>query len=280
VNPVRTIERARWNADLPEVVREVSRRWGLTVGQPFQHDGECAWVAPVRDPHGTGLVLKLGWYHTEAVHEADALRLWDGDGAVRLHASAALDGTIALLLERCVPGTTLKQAMAEPDQDVVVAGLLRRLWTDPPAGHPFRPLAQMCDLWADGFEDRFARAPDVLDPGLAREGVRLFRLLPRTADERVLLCTDLHGGNILAARREPWLAIDPKPYLGDPAYDVLQHLLNCAERLRSDPAGMAARMADLLDLDPDRVALWFFARCVVESAGWVELREVAAHLAP
>jgi streptomycin 6-kinase len=280
VNPVRTIERARWDADLPEVVRAVSRRWGLTVGEPFRHDGECAWVAPVRDAHGTGLVLKLGWYHTEAVHEADALRLWDGDGAVRLHASATLDGTSALLLERCEPGTTLKQAMAEPDQDVVVAGLLRRLWTDPPAGHPFRPLAQMCDLWAEEFEERFARTPGALDPGLAREGMRLLRLLPRTADEHVLLCTDLHGGNILAARREPWLAIDPKPYFGDPAYDVVQHLLNCDQRQASDPAGMAARMADLLDLDPDRVALWFFARCVRESVGWVKLREVAAQLAP
>jgi streptomycin 6-kinase len=277
---VRVIERALWNAGLPAVVREVSRRWGLTVGEPFQHDGECAWVAPVRDARGAPLVLKLGWYHTEAAHEADGLRLWDGAGAVRLHAYAELDGTCALLLERCVPGTTLKASMAEPDQDLVVVDLLRRLWIDPPAGHPFRPLSAMCDRWADEFEERFTRMPDVLDPGLAREGVRLLRSLPRTAGERVLLGTDLHGGNILAAEREPWLVIDPKPYLGDPAYDVLQHMLNCDERLATDPAAMAARLADLVGLDRERVALWLFARCVVESVGWVELREVAALMAP
>ncbi|MFL6140989.1 MAG: aminoglycoside phosphotransferase family protein [Labedaea sp.] len=276
---MRTIERARWRAALPAVLREVSERWALRVGEPFEHDGECSWVAPVR-ADGADLVLKLGWYHTEAAHEADALRLWRGAGAIRLHAAAELDGTCALLLERCLPGTTLKQSMTEPDQDLVVTDLLRRLWIQPSGGHRFRPLETMCDLWADSFEARFARSPDMLDPGLAREGAGLFRTLPRTAAQSVLLCTDLHGGNILAAEREPWLVIDPKPYLGDPASDVVQHMLNCTERLESDPAGMVARLADLLDLDRERVTLWLFARCVVESAGWTELRAVAARLAP
>ncbi len=61
----------------------------------------------------------------------------------------------------------------------------------------------------------------------------------------MLLCTDLHAGNVLAAQRAPWLIIDPKPYIGDPAYDVLQHMLNCEDRLAADPAGLANRMADL-----------------------------------
>jgi streptomycin 6-kinase len=40
-----------------------------------------------------------------------------------------------------------------------------------------------------------------------------------------LLATDLHTGNVLAAQRQPWLMIDPKPYVGDPCYDLGQHLL-------------------------------------------------------
>ena len=82
-------------------------------------------------------------------------------------------------------------------------------------------------------------------PGLPGIGIALFRELPATADSQVLLCTDLHGENVLAARREPWLVIDPKPYVGDPAYDVLQHMLNCEDRLAADPGALAARMADL-----------------------------------
>ncbi len=78
------------------------------------------------------------------------------------------------------------------------------------------------------------------------------RRRPRTADHHVLLCTDLHAGNILAAERERWLVIDPKPYVGDPTYDALQHILNCPDRLDADPSGFARRMAELLDLDPIR----------------------------
>jgi streptomycin 6-kinase len=96
----------------------------------------------------------------------------------------------------------------------------------------------------------------------------------------VLLCTDLHGDNILAARREPWLVIDPKPYLGDPAYDVLQHMLNCEGRLAADPAGLAARMAGLTGTDAGRVRQWLFARSVQESIGSPLMREVATRLAP
>jgi len=94
----------------------------------------------------------------------------------------------------------------------------------------------------------------------------------------VLLVTDLHAGNVLAARREPWLAIDPKPYIGDPAYDATQHLLNCAERLHADPAGLAVRMADLLEVDPVRLRRWLFARCVQESPGDPPLADVVRRL--
>jgi streptomycin 6-kinase len=108
----------------------------------------------------------------------------------------------------------------------------------------------------------------------------LFRELPGTAASKVLLCTDLHADNILAAKRAPWLVIDPKPYVGDPAYDVLQHMLCCEDRLAADPAGLASRMARLAGLDQGRVRLWLFARCVQESVGAPVLHSVTRQLAP
>jgi streptomycin 6-kinase len=140
----------------------------------------------------------------------------------------------------------------------------------------------MCHAWADEFEAEYATTPqaDRVDPGLAREGIALFRELPGTAASQVLLCTDLHADNILAARREPWLVVDPKPYVGDPAYDVLQHMLCCEDRLAADPAGLANRTARLAGLDPGRVRLWLFARSVQESVGSPLLRQVARQLAP
>lgn len=138
----------------------------------------------------------------------------------------------------------------------------------------------MCDEWADEFEQRANGRPFEVDSGLARDGIALFRSLPSTATRNVVLCTDLHAGNVFAAEREPWLVIDPKPYVGDPTFDVLQHLLNCDKRLRADPRGFAKRMAELLGLDHDRLMVWLFARCVLESSNCPALGDLARRIAP
>ena len=263
---------------MPDAVRLLADRWSLRIGSPYEPGGQCSWVAPVADADGNNLVLKVGWSHPEAEHEVEALRLWNGDGAVLLHESALFDRTQALLLERCVPGTWLKTVLPEEEQDFVVAGLLQRLWQDPGPGHPFRPLQHMCDYWADEFEQKLARSGDYPDHGLARAGIEMLRALPTSADTEVVLVTDLHGENILAAQREPWLVVDPKPYVGDPAYDVLQHMLNCQQRLLADPVGLARRMARLLDLDDNRVLCWLFARCVEGALDQPYLGQVATRI--
>jgi streptomycin 6-kinase len=272
--------REEWLATLPATIQQLEARWSIAVEEPFQPGGQTAWVAPVRGG-GADLVIKVLWRHPEAEHEADGLRAWDGNGAVRLYAAWEVSAhTTALLLERCRPGAALR-VLPGPEQDVVVASLLRRLWIEAPAGHRFRSLQAMCDLWAGEFErKRAVKGSGGLDPGLVREAMTLFRELPASAERDVLLCTDMHAGNVLAAEREPWLVIDAKPYVGDPTYDALQHMLNCDARLHADPRGLARRMADLLGLEAERLLLWLFARCVQESAEWPELADVARMVAP
>ena len=269
-------DRRKWAATLPRLVPDVAGRWGLTLGSPFQPGGVCSWVAPARTAAGEDLVLKVGWSRGESEHELEGLLVWDGAGTVRVHRGEKDESTTYLLLERGADRRDLS-GRPEEEQDEVVAGLLRRLWVEPPPGHPFRPLAQMCAEWVDEYESRPQRPP--FDPGLARLGAELFRTLPRTAVDQRLLLTDLHAENVLAAGREPWLVIDPKPYVGDPAYDPVQHLLNCPGRLRADPHGMVARMADLCEVDRDRLRLWMFARCVVEWL-WFDVDGVVESLAP
>jgi streptomycin 6-kinase len=268
-----------WIATLPSLVAEFRRRWSLQLDEAFQPGGVAAWVAPARDRAGRKVVLKVGWPHFEALQEADALRTWDGNGAARLYETATVGGTTALLIEQCDPGTMLTSLPGD-QQDIVVAGLLERLWCEPPSGHPFRTLQFMCDVWADGYERKAAAGQATLDAGLAREGIELFRALPSGAPRDVLLVTDLHAGNVLRAEREPWLVIDPKPFVGDPTYDALQHMLNCDGRLRADPVSLVRRMAGLLDLDAERLRLWLFARCVEESPHWPGLADIARRVAP
>ena len=271
--------RAEWMAALPSLVREVASDWSLELDEPFQPGGDTAWVAPVRGVSGEALVLKVAWRHPEAEHEAAELKLWDGHAAVCLHASKELSDTLALLVEICIPGTALR-TRPEPEQDAVIAGLLKRLWIEPSGEHRFPTLQLMCEQWADCFDNEVIVETIGLDPGLVRAGIALLRELPTSAASSVLLCTDLHAGNVLAAEREPWLAIDPKPYLGDPTYDALQHMLNCEARLCSDPHGLVRRMANLLDLDVRRLSQWLFARCVQQAPEWPFLGEVAREMAP
>jgi len=269
-----------WVNGLPAVVRDVAERWSLRVGPAFEPGGRCSWAAPVRDARGRARVLKLGWRHTEAEHEAVALTVWAGAGAVRLHASESVGHTSALLLERCRPGTALAHSVVEPDQDPIIAGLLGRLWDTPVAGTGLRPLEDMCDQWVAEYQAQGSTGSVAADPGLARLAASMVRDLPRSAPARVLLSTDLHAENVLAAQREPWLVIDPKPYVGDPTYDVLQHMLNCQRRLSADPARLCRRMAELSCLDYERVTQWLFGRAMLGSAQQPWLYEVACRVAP
>jgi streptomycin 6-kinase len=114
----------------------------------------------------------------------------------------------------------------------------------------------------------------------------------RAGDERVLKVASRHpeaeheadglrawAGHGAAAGREPWLVVDPKPHVSrDASYDGVQHLLNCTERLQTDPVGLADRMAGLLEVDAVRLRRWLFARCVLESPGEPVLADVARRL--
>jgi streptomycin 6-kinase len=254
-----TPERRAWLELLPNTIRELQDKWSLSLAAPFDgNEVSCAWAAPAVLRDGTRAVLKLGMPHMEGQHEIQALRFWDGDPTV--HLLEADDDRNAMLLERCEPGTVLRH-LPEPEQDVVIAALLRRLWRTPAAPHPFHPLAAMTAYWANATMADAAKWPDA---GLVQAGLRLFAELPRTSPTDVLLATDLHAGNVLQAQREPWLVIDPKPFVGDPAYDATQHLFNCAGRMRADPLATIRRFADLLEVDYERTRLWMFARLAAE----------------
>lgn len=271
-----------WLEVMPEAVAHYLDAWGLVAGPPYEPGGNTAWVAPVRTSDGEELVLKVGMRHPEADHEAAALRLWDGAGAVRLHRDAYDARSLALLLERCDPGTPLAH-VPEPEQDIAIADVLQRIWSTALRGdEPFEPLAVLCRTWADETEERLVGGGYPGDLGLVRTAVALLR--DRPSQQRgpgdVLLGTDVHAENVLAATREPWLLVDPKPFVGDPAYDVVQHLLNCRQRLLADPLGVTARIAGLTSTDLDDVRAWTFARAACELAWWPELVPAVAALAP
>jgi streptomycin 6-kinase len=270
-------EATAWLECLPAAVAELADRWQIEVGPPLdEQGGTCSWVAPAECADGTPSILKLGMPHMEGLHELHGLRFWAGDPTVLLLEFDV--GLNAMLLERCEPGAALR-TLPEADQDVVIAGLLHRLWRTPSELAPFRPLSVMLTHWAQEARVASHRWPDA---GLVRAGLRLFEELPLSASARTLLATDLHAGNVLSAKRRPWLVIDPKPFVGDPAFDATQHLLNCVERVGRQRDETIQRFADLLELEAERVRLWTFARAAAapwddwKGEGWLSLARTLA----
>jgi streptomycin 6-kinase len=223
-------------------------RWSLTLGDPYEQ-GVGGHTTRATLPDGTPVVLKLVHRHRESEHEADALRAWDGDGAIRL---LAQDGD-ALLLERCEPGTPLSAAGQDAALDVLI-DLLPRLWR--PAGEPFHSLADEAACW-------FPKLQRTRIGDAAREAIDS---LAGTQGEQVLLHQDLHGDNVLAAGREPWLAIDPKPLAGEREFAVapIVRSWELGESKR-DVLHRFDRLTSELGLDRERARGWTIAQTVAWS---------------
>jgi streptomycin 6-kinase len=209
-------------------------------------------VQAVLTKDGEDAVLKIQTPHRESEHEAAALDLWAGKGAVRLLAHD--EGRHALLLERCVPGTPLSEVGQDAALDVFV-DLLPRLWR--PAGAPFRPVAEEAAWWLESLPASWERFGRPFERRLMDAALDALRELPPTQGEQVLLHQDLHGDNVLAAQREPWLAIDPKPLAGEREFG-LAPIVRSFELgdSRRDVLHRLDRLSSEFGLDRERARGW------------------------
>jgi streptomycin 6-kinase len=263
-----TAEVGAWRERVPRLVAERAERWQLSVGAPYAA-GAFSFVAPALRADGTPAVLKLTFPDAESEHEAAALAHWDGAGAVRLLAADA--GRRALLLERCVPGEQLWAVADEAEADVAAAAVLRRLWRPPPERHEFRPLAGEARRWAAELPARHAAHGRPFDRALLDRAVAwIGELLASPDGDPVVVHQDLHGGNVLRAVRGPWLAIDPKPLVGERAFDVASLLRDRRPELARDAAPVRRmrrrldRLAGELGLDRERMRRW----AVIHALAW------------
>jgi len=144
------VERQAWLDSLSAMLEELTGRWSLRTGPPFEHANvTCSWVAPVVCADGISAVLKLGMPHMEGASEIEGLRFWNGNPTVQL--LEADNDLGAMLLERCQPGYSLH---SEPEhrQDIVIATLLKRLWKRSASSNhlqQFRHLSEMLGFWRD-----------------------------------------------------------------------------------------------------------------------------------
>jgi streptomycin 6-kinase len=246
-----------WLERVPNLVGKCVDEWGLRLGEPYVA-GAAGYTVRAELPDGTPAVLKLIYPHREAEHEADALRVWNGDGAVRLFAYD--EERWAMLIERCEPGTLL--ATVEPNDALdVLIELLPRLWKS--VTEPFYSLAEEAAWWIGYLPEEWERAGRPCERRLLDEVIDLLETLSGSQGEQVLLHQDLHGDNVLAAEREPWLVIDPKPLVGEREFSVAPILRDWElGHSRREVLERLDRLTSELGLDRERTAGWTVGQTV------------------
>lgn len=249
------MNRTEWKERLPAMIERAFKRWNLKQGSLTLHEAPTAsWVSSVTW-EDIPVVLKIPFPHMEGADEARGLRYWNGNPTVRMLDTGE---TGAMLLEHILPGNTLRQR-PEEYQDEVLVSLLGRLWqrsSEQAELDGFRHLSAMFAFWRG---EVFAVEQPSFDVGLALEGFQVLDVLGKHAPTDVLLATDLHAGNVLQ-HGEDWRVIDPKPFVGERTYDLVQHMLNCQSRLMDDPLDFVQRLADMAEVAAERLRLWLFAR--------------------
>ncbi|MGE5602293.1 MAG: aminoglycoside phosphotransferase family protein [Nitrososphaerales archaeon] len=255
-------------ARLPSLIRSCEQRWDLRLFEPFPLSYN--YVAPGILTDGREVVVKLGVPNPELTTEIEALRRYDGRGAVRLIEADA--GLGVLLMERVRPGSPLAELRDDDEATVIAAEVMRRLWQPLPAQHPFPELRR----WTRALRQYASRYPGSNRP-LPRKMVdkavgRLDELLVQPP-ESVLIHGDFHHWNVLRANREPWLAIDPKGVAAERAFDVGPLFYNPVPDVFGWPdlQRVTRRRLDLLSeqlgLDRQRLTACAFVAAVL-SACW------------
>ncbi|MFJ5927817.1 aminoglycoside phosphotransferase family protein [Kitasatospora sp. NPDC092948] len=251
-----------WLAELPSRFGERLAEWGLVLERVAEPGGRSGLVGyAYRAEDRTPVAVKALRPGADPAGEAAALRVWAGRGAVLLLAEADR----MLLLER-LHGEIPLRSLAEAKATLEATSLLRRLWVEPPAGHAFPALAERVGQMERRIGERRA-LPGAADAGpLVDEALEAVAL---AADGGTwLLHGDFHHGRVLAADRSPWLAVGPRPVVGDRAFDLARLVLDRAETLAAAPGprGAArrrlAQLSEAVELPADRVRAWALLRAV------------------
>lgn len=257
-----------WIAGLPALAAELLERWELrrdgAVGA-----GEASLVVPVLRADGSRAVLKLQLPRAETAAALIGLSTWNGVGAVRLLGHDP--DTSSMLLERLDAARTLTSV---EDDDVamgILAALQARL-VSVPAPPGLRGLGDVATEMLERVPRAITALADPAERQLLRGWAAAVGELAKEPGDR-MLHWDLHYGNVLAAQREPWLAIDPEPLAGDPGFDLWPALDSGWEDVvaKGDAPRVVRRRFDLLTevlgLDRARASGWTLGR-LLQNALW------------
>ena len=255
-----------WLDALPGLVRDIVDEWALSCDGAPMH-GFCALVLPVRTTGGRPAVAKFAWPHDEEEHEHLGLQALQGNGIVQMY--RADPKRHVMLLERLHADEDLRTV---PDVEAceIIAGLYRRIHI--PALPQLRTLTSYVDRWTADLRQLPKNAP--IPRRLVEQTISLGEdFVGDPESVGTMIHGDLHYENVLAADREPWLVIDPKPMSGDPHYEVAPLLWNrwdevtASGSVRDTVRRRFHAAVDVAGLDEARARDWVVVR-EIHNALW------------
>ena len=248
-----------WLADLPKLVKTLSLRFGLRNLTPAPNLTYNYILLGLQNDRP--IVLKLGLDCKGLAQEAFALKVFDGQGAIKLLA----EDSGLLLLEKAIPATSLKCYFPtnETESIEITCSLIQKLHQAKiPQIHPCPHIKN----WLEALDKHW----NIPHKYLQKARKLRYQLL-KTKGADVFLHGDLHHNNILK-NGNTWVAIDPKGIIGEPAYEIASFILNPQPELleSSDSFKIIQKRilacGLLLKIPTQRILDFCFVRSVL---GWV-----------
>ena len=240
-----------WLRDLPVLLADLERRWGIAIGRPYD-GGTEAYVAQATRADGTPAVVKLMIPRPgdPARHEIAVLRLAGGDGCVELLEADETRG--AMLLERLGP-SLFDLAVPYERRLEILCDAARRVWR-PASGLPTG--AEKGRWLIEHIRRQFADlgrpcAQRTVDQAIGAAERRIAAHNDATA---VLVHGDVHQWNALRSV-DGFKLVDPDGLLAEPEYDLgVLMREDPVELMAADPWDRARLLAARTGTDP--VAVW------------------------
>ncbi|HBS48388.1 TPA: streptomycin phosphotransferase [Candidatus Dependentiae bacterium] len=257
-----------WLYNLPNLVKQFAKIWGLSnlkvlPNLTYNYALSCT-------QGNIPTVLKLGFYNPELQYEIQALKLFAGHGCVAIIEHDFEQG--AILLQRAVPGTSLKTLFPKQDREatLIASQIIKDLQNIKP--HKLDDLPGVED-WLATLDKNWNIPKQYLEK--ARE---LKKFLLATTTHKALLHGDLHNDNILSCGDNQWISIDPKGGIGDPVYEVGAPVRNPVPKTIKNDAvqkiieGRIDLLAEFLEFDRQRIFDWAFVQVVLGACWSLENR--------
>lgn len=209
--------------------------------------------------------------NNEFITELEALKFYNGEGAIKILQEDRENG--AILLEKAEPGLRLREIIDERKQISTASNVLKDLHKPISADYSFRfpTIAE----WAKVFERHkktYSQGVDPVPSWMFEKAKEIFKQYLNEKIEQVLLHGDLHSDNILSSERG-WLTIDPKGIIGEREFELGAYLRNPyydfpkGSDYKKLETNRIILFSEELGFDKERIKNWAFA-CAVISLLW------------